>query len=220
MKLSSFLILKKKSKFMDIKHELYRKFFHLLLIIIPIAYYNLGRFQSMILLLPIAAITVGLDYYRSKNSTIRNIFAKIFQPILRPHEIDGNKLCGASWVAIGASVNFLLFKEEIAITSFMILVISDTVAALIGKNFPSRPFFEKSFFGSLAFFISGAILIISCGIFFHARTWFYLFGFFALFCTTIIEARPSLFKIDDNFLIPISFSVIMTFFDLVWNYNY
>jgi dolichol kinase len=205
---------------MDIKHEFYRKSFHLLLILIPIIYYNLGRLQSLMLLLPITAIVVGFDYCRRKNSAIQNIFVKIFQPILRPHEIDGNKLCGSSWVAIAASINFLLFKEEIAITSFMILVISDTAAALIGKNFPSRPFFEKSFFGSLAFFISGAVLIISCGMFFHARTWFYLFGSFALFCTTMIEARPSLFKIDDNFIIPISFSVIMTFFDLVWNYNY
>lgn len=160
------------------------------------------------------------DYLRRKNPQIAKFFVKIFSVILRPHELSGDKLCGASWVGFAACLNFLLFKSEIAVTSFAIFVVSDGLSALIGKAFPGRPFFEKSLNGALAFFISGTIVLLICGAIFHSKAWFYLIGFFALFCVTIIESRPSLFKIDDNFTIPIGFSLIMTFFDLVWNYSY
>jgi dolichol kinase len=205
---------------MTLTHEFYRKVLHLLLILIPLAYHHFGKWPTLMVLSPIATIVVSLDYFRRSNPKIKMIFAKIFAPILREHELDGDKLCGASFVALAACINFLLFKEEIAITSFLILIISDTLAALIGKSFPSQPFFEKSFIGSAAFFISGFIILLSCGAFFDSKAWFYLFGFFALFCVTIIEARPSFLKLDDNFTIPIVFSVIMTFFDILWNYSY
>lgn len=203
---------------MDLKNESYRKLLHLLLLAIPLAYYHFGKSEFLTIMIPISLITVALDYQRRESTMINNIFTKILRPILRTHELDGKKLCGASWVAIGASVNFLCFREEIAILAFSILVICDAAAAVIGKAFPSKEFFEKTFNGSLAFFVSGTILVIICAMFFHLNIWFYIFGLFALFCTTVIEARPSLVKIDDNFTIPIAFSVIMTLFDLIWNY--
>jgi len=205
---------------MNLKSELYRKALHLLLILIPLSYCLLGKWLFLIIVTPICATVVALDYYRGKNAKIKEIFAKIFTPILREHEIDGNKLCGASWVALATCITFFVFKKEIAVTAFGILVISDAAAALIGKAYPSRPFFEKSFNGAMAFFVTGLIVLISCGVIFHSRAWFYIFGLFALFCVTIIESRPSLLKIDDNFTIPIMFSCIMGFFDVIWNYSF
>lgn len=205
---------------MNLANESLRKILHLLLILIPICYYDLGKWMTLAILAPLSFVVVGLDYGRRTNVKIHQIFIKIFGPILRPHELEGKKLCGASTVAIAACINFLLFKEEIAITAFMILVISDLAAALVGKAFLSGPFFEKTVNGSLAFFITGLAILISCGVFFESKIWFYLFGLFALFCVTIIEARPSLTKIDDNLTIPLVFSIIMTFFDLIWNYSY
>lgn len=202
------------------KQELYRKSLHLLLILIPIAYYELGKWQSMLIFAPATIFVVSLDYLRRHDPKIQMFFIKLFGPVLREHELVGDKLCGASWVGLATCINFLIFKEQIAITGFTILVISDLAAALVGKSVVSRPFFEKSLAGSTAFFVSGLIILFVCGAIFGARTWFYLFGLFALFCVTIIEARPSLIKIDDNFTIPIVFSVVMTFFDIVWNYNY
>ncbi len=205
---------------MNLTNEICRKFLHLLLILIPIGYCQFGKWTSLLILSPVAITIISMDYLRRKNPKIKIIFAKIFRPILREHELDGEKFCGASWVFLAACVNFFLFKEEIAVTAFVILVISDALAALVGKSFPSQPFFEKSFSGSAAFFISGFVILLSCGAIFDSRIWFYLFGFFALFCVTVIEARPSLIKIDDNFTIPIAFSSIMTFFDIIWSYSY
>ncbi len=204
----------------SLKNEALRKIFHLMLILAPIMYLQLGKWLSVAIFAAVAAVVVSLDYMRRSNPAVKTIFAKIFGLILREHELDGTKLCGASWVALATCINFLLFSPEIAVTAYLILVISDAAAAIVGRNFPSQPFFEKSLNGAVAFFVTGLIVVIACGIFFHSRVWFYLFGFFALTAVTVIESRPSLFKIDDNFVIPIAFSVIMTTFDLMWNYSY
>ena len=202
------------------KQELYRKALHLLLIIVPITFALLGKWKGLIVFTPIAIFVVGLDYLRHKDAKINQIFLKIFGSVLRPHEVDSGKLCGASYVALAICLNFFLFKQEIAITGFLILVISDALAALIGKSIASEAFFEKTKAGSAAFFISGFIILIGCGLAFHMGFWFYFFGLFALICTTILEARPSFLKIDDNFLIPTAFCTIISCFDVMWNYSY
>ncbi len=204
----------------SVKHEIYRKLFHFLQLIVPIAYCFLERWISVAILGVAVLSFVPLDYMRRKSPVIQQVFLKIFNIILRPHEKTGEKLCGASWAALSAFITFFFFKKEIAVTAFAILAISDALAAIIGRSIPSRPFFEKSLYGAAAFFLSGLVILIYCGMVFEVKLWFYLFGLFALFCVTIIESRPSLMGLDDNFAIPVSFSLIMTFFDLVWNYSY
>ncbi len=205
---------------MNLERDLYRKCFHLLLLIIPITYHLIGKWKSLIIFAPLTLLLVAIDYSRKKNPKIKNAFNKAFGLILKDHEITGEKLCGASWVGLATCINFLIFKPSIAITAFVILAISDSAASLVGKSVSSPPFFEKSLAGSSAFFISALIILFGCGAFFNSGFSFYLFGIFAVFCVTMFEARPSLIGIDDNFSIPIGFSVIMTFFDLLWNYNY
>lgn len=200
------------------KNELIRKFSHFFLILAPILYYHLGKWESLQIFAIITAVIVTLDYLRCNNERFKNILNKIFLPILREHEIKENKLSGASFAALGACVTFVLFKAEIAITAFMILVFSDSAAAIISQKFPSRPFFEKSLSGAIAFSSVGLMVLFSCGYFFDVNIWFYFFAIFSLACTTIIESRPSFLRIDDNFTIPVSFAVIMTVFDLIWNF--
>ena len=203
---------------MNLTNELKRKSLHFLLILIPIIFCFLGKTISLSILIPLTAVIVWLDFYRSKNYKINEFFCKIFHNILRPHELDGNKLCGASYVALSASLNFLLFPKAIAVTGFVILVISDSLAAIIGKSIESKPFYEKSFAGSVAFFISGFMILIFLGITFEVKFLFYFFGFFCTLFVAILEARPSIFKIDDNFVIPTAFCLPMFFFDMLWNF--
>lgn len=205
---------------MNFQNILYRKAFHLLLLLIPMAYYFLGKWQTLIVIAPVTAILVTVDYLRKDNIKIRENFNKIFGAILKPEEMDGSRLCGASFVGLAACINFFFFKEEIAITSFIILAISDASASVVGKSVQSQPFFEKSMAGSATFLFTALVILICCGIGFEMKFWYYFFGLFAVFCVTMIEARPSLLKLDDNFSIPITFGVIMSFFDILWNYNY
>jgi dolichol kinase len=205
---------------MNFKHEVYRKSFHILLLIFPITYCFLGKWPSLIIFASLTTLVVSLDYFRRKNPKINNLFVKAFGLILRDSEKTGEKFCGASYVGIAACIVFLLFKKEFAVTAFAILAISDALASLIGTRYPSRPFFEKSINGSLAFGLSAFIILIVSGLFFHQTAWYYFFGTFAVFCVTMFEARPSFVEIDDNFIIPVGFATIITFFDLVLNYNY
>ena len=204
----------------SLKNELYRKIAHFMLLAIPIAYYYLGKWQSLIIFASLACVIVSLDYLRRKSPKIKNIFNKIFGVILREHEVEGDILCGASFVAISTCINFLIFKPEIAVTAFAIFVVSDGLAALVGRNFPSKPFFEKSVTGAAAFFISGLVVLIVCALIYDAKFGFYFFGLFALAVVTIIESRPSLFKTDDNLTITLGFSISMTLFDLMWGFTY
>lgn len=203
----------------SLRNELYRKILHFFLILVPVAYCYLGKWNSLAIFASISTVVVSLDYMRSRSPKIKIIFEKVFGVILRSHELEGGKLCGASYVAIATCVNFLFFKKEIAVTGFTILVISDAMAAIVGRNFPSGQFFEKSIAGATTFFVTGLIVLITCGMMFHVKPWFYVFGLLALFAVTIVESRPSLFQIDDNLTIPLGFSIIMTMFDVMWNYT-
>ncbi len=200
--------------------EIFRKMFHILMLLFPAAYYFFGKTPSLMVVSVSAIILLTVDYYRRKNQQLNFYFGKFFHFILRPKELSAEKLCGATWFLIACSIIFLICKEEIVITSLAILAICDAFAAIFGRSFGLEPFFEKTLIGSIAFYASGILVLFACGGMFDARLWFYLFGFFALFAATIIEARPSLLDIDDNFTIPIIFASIMTIFDWIWNYNY
>lgn len=196
--------------------EIYRKIFHISMLIIPFFYYHVGKWDFLKIVAPITIIVYLIDHYRHKNQKIKVIFEKFFGVILRSKELEEGKLCGATYTLIAACLLALLCNEVIFITSFAILAICDAVASIVGRAFPSGPFFEKSIAGSVAFYISGLIILFFCGAIFDVSLWFYLFGFFALFCTAIIEARPSFLNIDDNFTIPASFAAIISAFDLIW----
>jgi dolichol kinase len=201
-------------------NELVRKSLHFCLILLPILFYFSNQLIFNALLIAISSIVITFDYYRRKNPIIQKFFTKIFAPILRNHEINSFNFTGLSHVLAAASLNFLIFPEEIAVASFSIFVISDGLAAIIGRKFPSEPFFEKSLNGSIAFLISGLVILVSCGVIYHSDFWFYFFGIFCVGVVTIIEARPSLINIDDNFSIPMIFSASMLFFYFVWNFSY
>ncbi len=200
----------------SIKDEIYRKIFHLLLLFVPISYYFLGKWKLLAILIPISAIIISLDFYRRKNQKIQSYFIKIFRPILLEHEIEQDKFCSASYACFALTIMFLLFKSEIAIIGAFILIICDSAAAIIGRNLPSEPFFEKTLYGSAAFFISGIIVLITCGLHYHFKASLYIFGFFSLFVATMIEARPSLLHLDDNFTAPFSFALTLSIFDIIW----
>ncbi len=200
----------------DIIHELYRKAIHFLLILIPIFYCFLGKWTTLLIIAPITTLIFAVEHARKNNPKINQIFLKVFKSVLRPHEYEPKKMTGVSSVMLAACITFLVFKKEIAVIAFTILVFSDALSAIVGKSIPSRPFFEKSVAGSLAFFVSALAVLFICGFGFGVRPTFYIFGIFSICCVTVIEARPSLTDLDDNFSIPLVFSLLMTSFDFMW----
>jgi dolichol kinase len=199
--------------------ELYRKSLHLLILLIPVTYHFLGKWQSVKIFAIATFFVVSIDILRQHSTKFGDIFVKLFGTILRSKEIKG-EFCGISYVGVAACLCFSLFKAEFAVTAFVILTVSDMLAAIFGKSLQSKEFFEKSTAGSIAFFVSALLVLMACGNFYHMDWWFYILGVFGVFVVTMFEARPSFIQIDDNFAIPVGFCVVMTFFDVVLNYQF
>src|SRR3989338_7552208 len=197
---------------LNLSKEIMRKLIHLALLTLPFLYYNLGKWDFLIIITPIATIVIALDYFRHKNTVVKAIFEKIFGVILRQKEREIGQFNGSSYAFGTAVLLALTCREEIFVTAFVILAICDSIASLVGTLIPSKPFFEKTIAGSAAFYLSGLLIIFFLGALFKTELWFYVFAVFSLFCTTIIEARPSLSRLDDNFSIPVSFAILISSF--------
>ncbi len=205
----------------EYKHEIQRKLFHILTIAwLPFLYIFLSKKMMLTIIYPVAFLIIATDFYRHKNETIGKIFHFAFGHILRQKEFEENSWTGATFMSIAAVITFTICPKTIAICGFFILAISDCLAALVGKKVTSKEFFEKSLAGSIAFGVSAFIILVLCGLFAGEGLAYYFFGTFAVFATTIIEARPSFLNLDDNLTIPLVFSSIMMFFGLLWSLNY
>ena len=203
---------------MNLTNEIFRKSMHFALIIIPITYYQLGKWPSLKIFAAVSAVIILADYLRITDNNLRRSFNNLLGPILRADEANGKNLSSASFTAISACIIFLFFNEKIAITAFLVMIFADGIAPICSKNIKSEPFFEKSLANAMSFFITGIMVIISCTIFFDAGLVFLFFALFSLACATLVESRPSIFKVDDNLTVPLSFSIIMSFFDMAWNF--
>lgn len=182
---------------MRFENELKRKSIHFFCgLCIPLGYYffpeghlNTGR---LILLI----ITIGswfVDVFRHYIPPLQNIFLKLFSVMLRPHEIQ--KISGASYLLLASTISIYLYPHDIAVMVLLFLVIGDTAAALIGKQYGKTPLWGKSLEGSFACFLVCFIIALM------VTNFSVELCFFAAFIATLSELAP--LPIDDNFRIPI-----------------
>ena len=191
------------------RDELFRKLIHLTSLSIPIIYYFITAESAAIILGILAGLALVIDLGRYLHPETGKIFYKLFGFLLRKHELDHKKknLNGATYVLISALISVLIFPKVIFISAFSILIISDSLAALIGRKFGKHKFLSKSLEGTLTFFISACIVILftpKVGGFFEE----YLIGFIAAFVGAIVE-NISFKLVDDNLSIPLSVGFTM-----------
>ena len=203
----------------DYKDELVRKLIHLFSLSIPIIYYFIPKSTAAIILGSLAAFAITLDLTRYLSPQIGKVFYKLFGFLLRRHEIDSDKknLNGATYVLLSAIFGVPVFPKIIFITAFSILIIGDTMAALIGRRFGKHKFLYKSFEGTLAFLISSSIVILftpKIGYFYEE----YIIGFVAAFVGAIIENVSSEY-VDDNLSIPFAVGFTMWILYIIFLQN-
>lgn len=188
--------------------ELARKAIHFTSVIIPISFYLTSRNEALAVLIPATLLVVAIDVGRYYNSTVNDLVTRFFGKLLRSHESDAGRkrLSGASYVLISATLCVLLFPKLIAFTSFLILIISDMMSALIGKRYGKRRFLGKSLAGSTAFFVS-ALIVIALTPKLEYLPLEYAIGIAAAAVGAIVEALP--WQIDDNLTIPIAVGCVM-----------
>jgi dolichol kinase len=191
------------------KDELVRKLIHLFSLSIPVVYYFISTQTAALILGILTLLALVIDITRHFHPDFAKYFYKIFGFILREHEVDKKQknLNGATYVLISALIGVLIFPKIIFITAFTILIISDTMAALIGRKFGKHKFLAKSFEGTLAFFVSACIVVFftpKIGNFPEE----YLIGFISAMVGAIVE-NISFRLIDDNLSIPFAVGFTM-----------
>ncbi len=202
------------------KFEIYRKVFHFCLILLPISYVIVKNKKIFFISLFVATFIIVLaDFFRHKNNILNSLFLVIFGKIMRDHEKNQPKLSGVSYAFLSASLVFSFAKPVVAIMSLFILAIADGFASIVGKSIKSKPFYQKTSAGSIAFFCLAMVVVVVCGCYFNYKNWvFYIYSLFGVIFATALEARSDLLKLDDNLVVPLSFALILSFLDILWNF--
>jgi len=181
--------------------EIIRKSIHLCCSLLPLLYYFYLSREQIIIISSIISITLIIsEYLRYHYNTTRNLFHRVFDSLLRESEKD-KTITGATYLFISATVTFIIFKKNIAIPAVLVLTISDSFAAIVGKATVSPKFIGKSVAGSLTFFIITGIILI---ILFPGKAALMVMVAALL---TILEALP--LKINDNIVIPIATGILL-----------
>jgi len=180
--------------------EVNRKIVHLISLAIPIGYALTSRETALTVLLLLFLGFLFVDLLRRYHRGTSSLFQRyIIGTVLRENET--HRLMGSTYFLLASVLVILLFSKPIAMVSVLILIISDTCAAWVGRGIGRVAIFEKTLEGSLAFLLS-ALLIV----------WFYpglnrIAGSLAALGATVIELLP--IPIDDNVTIPLVAGVIM-----------
>ncbi len=198
------------------RDELVRKLIHLCSLSIPVIYYFIPRSDGIIILSILTFIAIALDVGRYLYPPVAKLFYNIFGFLLRRHEVDSKKknLNGATYVFISALICIIIFPKIFFVTAFSILIISDSLAALIGRKFGKRKFLAKSLEGTLAFFFSASVVILFAPKIQGSLTE-YLIGFAVAAVGAIVENISFGFA-DDNLSIPLAIGAVMWILYLIF----
>ena len=154
-------------------------------------------------------LMIILDLLKAYTFTFENLYLKVFGGILRNDEKDFKKnlFTGGTYYALGIFLALLLFPKEVAVLSILIMIWCDTMAALIGKKFGKRKIIgDKSLEGSLAFVITGILLVFILQFFFPEYN-FYKAGFITVFLAAVFE-QISFIRINDNLSLPVFSGIV------------
>jgi dolichol kinase len=182
--------------------EIRRKMVHLATLIIPIGYALTSRETVILFVIPLFLVLLSVDLLRHFHPGMASLFKRFFfGRVLREEEKP--TLMGSTYFLFSAILAVLLFPKPIAITSLLILILSDTAAALVGKEMGRIRIFGKTLEGSAAFFFTSLLIV-----------WLYpnlnrFSGTLAALGGTLIEVLP--IRVNDNLSIPLVTGAIMLF---------
>jgi len=190
------------------KVEIKRKYIHLASIAIPIIYYFISFATFFVFFGAILAIWAFIDMQRQKKPEIKLMLDRYFGDLFR--ESEATTYSGATYLGIGMLLTAIFFSKHTAIMAMSILAICDSVASLVGLRYGHIRIGDKTLEGSAGFFVSG-LMIVCCLI--------WLFGFKAIFLweniialalTCAAELYSKKLKINDNILIPLIYSIVVS----------
>ena len=186
------------------KNEFYRKLIHIFSTVIPVIYYFTSRDFMIGLVGTGTLLMILIDLLKAYNSYVEKLYKKIFGSILRDDEKEYKKnlFTGGTYYALGVLLAIVLFPKEIAMFAILVMIWCDTMAALIGMKFGKRKLIgDKSLEGSIAFFVTGVLLIFALQYFIPDFN-FYKAGFLTVLLAAVFE-QQNYIRINDNLTLPV-----------------
>lgn len=196
----------------EYRHEVYRKGIHLSSLWIPALIYWGGTVIAAAVFLLALLGEMLLEYGNYKKwRWARVLFTLPFAAILRRSERQHTHftVTGSIYVLSSSLICTLLFSHIIAAISLTVMLISDTLAALVGKAIGQRKIYkEKTLEGTVAFFVSALIIMML----FNPLYTFTYASVIACFVAVFMELFEQWFELDDNFSVPLAIGIILTIF--------
>lgn len=196
----------------EYRKEVYRKGIHLSSLWIPALIYFGGTLIASVVFAFLMLGELLLEYGNYKRwRWARIIFSLPFAFALRNKERQRKKfvLTGGFYVLSSSLICTLLFSNIIASIAITVMLVSDTLAALVGKALGQRRIYQnKTLEGTVAFFMSSLIIMML----FNPIYTFTYASVIACFFAVFMELFEKFFEIDDNFSIPLVIGFILTIF--------
>lgn len=198
-----------------LQFEIQRKIFHLCSLIYPFVYIFVSKMTMGISLSIITFITLCLDILRHYYPQIQFFVDSMLGKFQRQEEKSGAfVLSGVSYMVLGFLVTCLFFTKVLTIISWLVFIISDCCAAIIGMKYGTPLLNGKSYIGSAAFFCSSILISIIL----HSITgdsYSLLTILVSCLCCTCIEFLSKQIRINDNFTIPLTYTLSIFILDLI-----
>ncbi len=176
--------------------SIWRNLFHFSGIVIPLAYLLVGRSAALALALFLFCVLFAIEFLRITGRLKLGTAEKYLK------EKELKKPTGSVFFMVAALVVVILFRKEIAVSSLLVLCVSDPLSSLVGRRLGKHRLFGKSVEGSLAFFGSALIILVLSSISPSV-------ALAAAFVSTLTELFTPRF-LDDNLTIPIVTGLALT----------
>ncbi len=184
--------------------EIIRKSIHLSNLVVPLFLYIYDKTLTLYILFPLTILFITIDILRINNPYVKKLYNTFFKSITRNSEDDS--LTGASYVFLSSTLIILFFPKSIAIASLMIMSISDTLAAIIGRMYGAVEINGKTLEGSVGFFLSSIFIVL---IFSELNI------FIAIFSVIVATCAELYSPINDNLFVPILFACSYVLIDTI-----
>lgn len=141
--------------------ELQRKVLHLLALVVPLGMAMLGLPTVLYVLLPATTLALTGDALRAYVPDFHRFIRRFFGGMMRPREMPppghGIVINGATWVLVSATLLTLIIPLRVAVPILTMFMLSDAVAALVGRRWGRHPWgtTSRTVEGSAAFLGTG-----------------------------------------------------------------
>ena len=187
------------------KREALRKLVHLSSFWMVAVIYFVPHLWCVLIFSILTAFVLMSEYevYRQRHSFVSKLYRWLFMGILRQKEKGvGFHLSGASYVLMAALFLVIICSKELAMFGLSVLIVCDTMAALVGKTMGRFHLVEcKTLEGTLSFIFSGFLIALL----FNNLFGFNLIKMFVgVILASILELYNEKIHVDDNLSIPLA----------------